>query len=74
MGNRDVVQDDVESQGPSCQVLSDESGDLERSTGFSFKNVQKEACSAPYHFTLGDQLARIELGDNTFQDFIYDRW
>lgn len=27
-----------------------------------------------YHFTLRDQLARIELGDHTFQDLVYDRW
>lgn len=32
------------------------------------------ACSAPYHFTLRDQLARVELGHDAFQDLVYDRW
>ena len=74
MCDRDVVQDDVETQSPPRQVLSDESRNLKRSTGFSITNMRREVHSAPYHFTLSDQLARIELSDNAFQHFIYDRW
>ena len=49
VGDRDIVQDDVESQRSPRQVFSDKSRNLWRSTGFSTKTWGGLFGSVPSH-------------------------
>ena len=70
MGDRYVVQNQIESERAICEVLPHKPRDLCRTVQlFASRQMQEKGD----HFTLRDELAGIELRHYAFQDLIYYR-
>lgn len=67
MGDRDIVKNEVESQGTLCQILPHKTWYL-----YSHKKEYTRPSEMTYMFTLGDKLTSIELRNYTFQNLVHD--
>ena len=69
MCDRDILQLDVELPSTLQQIFTYPRGDLvARSAEWDWERTTQTT----YHFTLGNQLRRVELRDNTLQYLISD--